>query len=125
LQFASNICYTTEVAAHWVSSYFLSDHFLSLPTPEEALQLAEEKAAWSRIRYPTMYRALYGAASPAPSLDIFSWPQITEELFADLGVGERKSKKGLFWAFRRIGLEDVTTLGEERRALRQRYSVEC
>jgi len=70
-----------------------------------------------------MYRTLYGSGSPAPSLDRFSWPQITAELFADLGVGEQKNGTGIFWAFRQVGLEDLETLGEERKVLRQRYSV--
>jgi len=104
-----------------VSSYFLSDPFLSLPSQEEAFLLAEEKAAWTRRRYPSVWAAVFGVGRPSPTWDPYNWTQTTEQVLKDLGVEERKSRKGIFWAFGRIGIDDLETLGEERKALRQRH----
>lgn len=53
-QFTSNIGYTTEVAAHWISSYFQSDPMHLPSTVEEAMAEAERGAAWMRKRFPDM-----------------------------------------------------------------------
>lgn len=52
-QFTTNNGYVYEVAAHWISSYFLGDTFLQLPpTPEDAIVWTDRNAAWLRKRYP-------------------------------------------------------------------------
>ena len=52
-QFSTNMGYICEVQAHWISSYFLGDKFLKLPTStEDALAAAHLKSAWLRKRYP-------------------------------------------------------------------------
>jgi hypothetical protein len=53
-QFTANIGYTNEVAAHWISSYFLDDPMRLPDTVEEAMVKAEQGAAWMKARYPGM-----------------------------------------------------------------------
>jgi len=48
---------------------------------------------------------------------------VAEELLADLGVEERKGRKGIFWAFGRISNDELQTLGDERQVLRQQHSI--
>lgn len=44
-----------ETAAHWISSYFLGDSFLKVPSsPEEAFESTEREAAFMRKRHPNM-----------------------------------------------------------------------
>ena len=57
-QLSPNFGYTTEVAAHWISSYFRGDEMRIPATPDEALQETERHAAWLRRRYPQIPAAL-------------------------------------------------------------------
>jgi hypothetical protein len=52
-QFNTNRGYVYETSAHWISSYFLGDKFLRVPSsPEEAFLATEREAAYLRKRYP-------------------------------------------------------------------------
>jgi len=66
---------------------------------------------------------MFGAGTPAPAPDAFNWTQTTEELLSDLGVEERESRKGIFWAFGEISVDELGTLGDERKLLRERYNA--
>ncbi|KLO19083.1 FAD/NAD(P)-binding domain-containing protein [Schizopora paradoxa] len=51
--FTVNNGYTFEVVSHWISSYFLEDRFLQLPSSvEDALVETQINAAWLRKRFP-------------------------------------------------------------------------
>ena len=50
--FTTNNAYAWELAAHWISSYFMGDTFLEVPSPEQAQEHAERTGAWLRKRYP-------------------------------------------------------------------------
>ncbi|KAJ7625370.1 FAD/NAD-P-binding domain-containing protein [Mycena polygramma] len=50
--FSTNVGYTCEVIAHWISSYFLGDEMDIPKTQEEAYQHTERNAAWIRKRHP-------------------------------------------------------------------------
>ena len=54
-QFTTNYGFMFETSAHWISSYFLGDKFLRVPSsPEEAFLSTEREAAFLRKRYPDM-----------------------------------------------------------------------
>jgi dimethylaniline monooxygenase (N-oxide forming) len=54
-QFTTNCGYVYETSAHWISSYFLSDKFLRVPSSsEEAFLATEREAAYLRKRFPDM-----------------------------------------------------------------------
>jgi dimethylaniline monooxygenase (N-oxide forming) len=54
-QFTTNNGYMFETSAHWISSYFLGDKFLRVPSsPEEAFLTTEREAAYVRKRHPDM-----------------------------------------------------------------------
>ena len=50
--------YTAEVAAHWISSYFLRDPMRLPGSTEEALAEAEKEATWLKQRHPQSATAL-------------------------------------------------------------------
>ncbi|KAJ7245010.1 hypothetical protein B0H12DRAFT_794238 [Mycena haematopus] len=50
--FTTNVGYTWEVVAHWISSYFLGDEMDIPRTSEEAYEHTERNAAWIRKRHP-------------------------------------------------------------------------
>lgn len=50
--FTTNNAYAWELASHWISSYFMGDTFLKVPSPEQAQEHAERTGAWLRKRYP-------------------------------------------------------------------------
>lgn len=70
--FTTNNAYAWEVAAHWISSYFLEDPFLVVPSAQEAEQRAELMGAWLRKRYPD---ALVWA-NESHSSDIAFWTSV-------------------------------------------------
>jgi hypothetical protein len=52
-QFTTNSGFVFEMSAHWISSYFLGDKFLRVPSsPEEAFMSTEREAAFLRKRHP-------------------------------------------------------------------------
>ncbi|KAJ7644895.1 FAD/NAD-P-binding domain-containing protein [Roridomyces roridus] len=51
---STNVGYTWEVAAHWISSYFLGDEMKLPANPEEALKRAERDSMWLRRRHPEL-----------------------------------------------------------------------
>ena len=54
-QFTTNNGFMFETSAHWISSYFLGDKFLRIPSsPEEAFLSTEREAAFLRKRHPDM-----------------------------------------------------------------------
>ena len=53
-KFTANPGYSSEVAAHWVSSYFQNDNMRLPSSAEEAIAEAEMRSAWMRARYPDM-----------------------------------------------------------------------
>ncbi|KAI0034738.1 FAD/NAD-P-binding domain-containing protein [Vararia minispora EC-137] len=116
--FTTNSGYTFEVGAHWISSYFLRDAFLKLPpTPEDALTHARMTAAWLRRRHPRMLG--WANESYSSGLAFWNWPQLTDELLADMGLRTHRSGGSwLTWPFAVIDLSEIATLGEERRVQR-------
>jgi hypothetical protein len=52
-QFTTNSGFMFETSAHWISSYFLGDKFIRIPSsPEEAFLSTEREAAFLRKRHP-------------------------------------------------------------------------
>ncbi|EJF61517.1 FAD/NAD(P)-binding domain-containing protein [Dichomitus squalens LYAD-421 SS1] len=109
-----NFGYTTEVTAHWISSYFLGDRFLRLPaTSEEALALTEREAAWLRTRYPQIPTALNN--SHTSYLAFWSWPQHVDDLLEDMGLPVMRSGgNALTWPLKVVDLKEISSLKEER-----------
>jgi len=112
--FTTNNGYTYEVSAHWISSYFLNDPFLRLPSStEQAIYLAERNAAWLRKRYPLMLAAINESYSS--DLAFWSWPQATDTLLEDMGLRSMRSGGNIFsWVFKVIDLAEIAKLKEER-----------
>ncbi|KAK7462869.1 hypothetical protein VKT23_007448 [Stygiomarasmius scandens] len=118
--FTTNNGYAYEVTAHWISSYFLSDENLKLPSsPEEALAHADRNSAWLRKRYPDML--LWANESYSSNLCFWTWPQTIDEMLADMGLKTyRSGGNWLTWPFKVIELKEIEHLKEERDALRTR-----
>lgn len=57
-QLSTNNGYTSEIAAHWISSYFLGDEMLLPGSVEAALAASAREAAWLKQRYPQVPTAL-------------------------------------------------------------------
>ncbi|OJT15471.1 hypothetical protein TRAPUB_7342 [Trametes pubescens] len=57
-QLSANNGYTSEIAAHWISSYFLGDEMRLPGSTQEALAASEREAAWLKQRYPQVPTAL-------------------------------------------------------------------
>ena len=74
MQFTTNNGYVFEVAAHWISSYFLGDSFLQLPpTPADAMVWADRNAVWLRKRYP----GTFAYANESWSGDLAFWRRVS------------------------------------------------
>ncbi|KAE9394841.1 hypothetical protein BT96DRAFT_923262 [Gymnopus androsaceus JB14] len=114
--FTTNNGYSYEVVSHWISSYFLRDPYLRLPkTVEEALEESERNAAWIRRRYPGTL--LWASPSYSGNVAFWTWPQAMDDLLRDMGLKTgRSGGNWLTWPFRVIQLNEIATLGEERRA---------
>ncbi|KAI0791071.1 FAD/NAD-P-binding domain-containing protein [Abortiporus biennis] len=112
--FTTNPGYAFEVCAHWISSYFLQDPFLKLPSSvEEAIEQSERNNTWLRKRYPLMVGTIN--ESHSADLAFWSWPQATDTLLDDMGLAINRSGGNCFnWAFKVIGLKDIATLKKER-----------
>ncbi|KAF8959168.1 hypothetical protein BDZ97DRAFT_1839258 [Flammula alnicola] len=116
--FSSNIGYMSEVCAHWVSSYFQSDPMRLPSSPEDAIADAERSSAWMRRRYPNMLSWINESYST--TLDFWTWPQAADELLEDMCLPSMRSGGNLLtWPFRVIDLKELSTLGQERRGLRE------
>ncbi|KAH9486090.1 FAD-dependent monooxygenase DEP4 [Psilocybe cubensis] len=117
--FSSNLGYTGEVAAHWISTYFQGSPMRLPSSPEAAVAEAELRSAWMKFRYPNMLS--WVNESYSTTLDFWTWPQAADELLADMYVPNMRSGGNWFtWPFRVIDLKELATLGEERRAVRER-----
>ncbi|KAF7357607.1 FAD/NAD-P-binding domain-containing protein [Mycena sanguinolenta] len=116
---ATNDGYSFEVAAHWISSYFLGDKMKLPKTPEEALEHTERVARWLRKRHPDLNLSLNGACT---SDSVFwTWPQHSDELLEDMYLPSLRSGGNFFtWPFQVISITELATLHEEREALRRK-----
>ncbi|KAJ7758161.1 FAD/NAD-P-binding domain-containing protein [Mycena maculata] len=111
--FTTNVGYTSEVVAHWVSAYFLGDTMNIPKTPEEAYQHAERSAAWIRRRYPDALVSVNESYSS--NIAFWTWPQYTDQLLEEMGLRSMRSGGNWFnWPFKVIDLEEIITLAEER-----------
>ncbi|KAH9922210.1 FAD/NAD-P-binding domain-containing protein [Fomitopsis serialis] len=108
--FTTNNGYIDEVTAHWISSYFLEDSFLSLPSsPEDAMAWTDRNAAWLRTRYPDSL----SYANESYSGDVAFWR------YAQSSSTNDEERGNVFtWPFKVIDLDEIKHLREERAALR-------
>ncbi|KAH8833935.1 hypothetical protein DL96DRAFT_1457347 [Flagelloscypha sp. PMI_526] len=116
---SSHNSYALETSAHWISSYFLKDSFMRLPSSaEEALNTTEISAAWMRKRYPNML--LWLNESWSSGIAFWAWSQYTDDLLEDMGLPiTRSGGNWLTWPFKTVSMDELGTLGEERRARRE------
>lgn len=135
LQFTTNNGYTYEVCAHWISSYFLQDAFLRIPSSvDEAMRITKRNSAWLRKRYPGMLAEInesYSSdlafwrhvliCSSSVSLKLthrlpgVSWPQAVDDLLNDMGLPNMRSGGNWStWPFKVIDLKEIEHLKEER-----------
>ncbi|KAJ6471197.1 FAD/NAD-P-binding domain-containing protein [Mycena vulgaris] len=115
--FTTNVGYTWEVVAHWISSYFLRDDMAIPKTPEEAYQHTERNAAWIRRRFPDVLERLNESYSSVVAL--WTWPQYADQLLEEMGLRSMRSGGNWFtWPFRVIDLKELSSLGEERKQKR-------
>ncbi|KAF8585177.1 FAD/NAD(P)-binding domain-containing protein [Ramaria rubella] len=116
--FTTNNGYADEVIAHWISSYFLGDDMRLPSTPEDAFKHTERYSAWLRKRYPDVL--LHTNQSYSGGIPFWNWPQAMDELLADMKLPNMRSGGNwLTWPFKVIDLEEISRLGEERRATRK------
>ncbi|KXN85055.1 putative flavin-containing monooxygenase 1 [Leucoagaricus sp. SymC.cos] len=116
--FTTNVGYMNEVAAHWISSYFLNDAMRLPTTVEEAMEEAERGAAWMKRRFPEMDS--WVNASYMGSLDFWTWPQAVDDLLEDMQLPViRSGGNWLTWAFKVVDLREIASLADERRVRRQ------
>ncbi|KAJ7643962.1 FAD/NAD-P-binding domain-containing protein [Roridomyces roridus] len=121
--FTSNVGYTWEVVAHWISSYFLEDESLyanGLPrTPDEACRRTELHAEWIHQRYPGALESFNESCSS--DIVFWTWPQYVDRLLEEMGVPSMRSGGNwLTWPFQVIDVDEINTLTEERRRKRDR-----
>ncbi|KZS89482.1 FAD/NAD(P)-binding domain-containing protein [Sistotremastrum niveocremeum HHB9708] len=112
--FSSNNGYTFEAAAHWISSYFLRDPFLKLPSSVEAAMAETARvAAFVQQRYPNML--LWTSDSYSANIVFFGWPQYVDQLLEDMSLPSvRSGGNWLTWAFSTVSVEELKTLKNER-----------
>ncbi|KIY47188.1 FAD/NAD(P)-binding domain-containing protein [Fistulina hepatica ATCC 64428] len=119
--FSTNNGYSWEVAAHWISSYFLGDPFLRVPALEEASAEAEREAEWMRRRFPETLR--WVNESYSAGIAFFTYPQAADDLLEDMGLpAMRSGGNWLTWPFKVIDLNEIMMLKEERDAKRREYA---
>ncbi|KZV64499.1 FAD/NAD-P-binding domain-containing protein [Peniophora sp. CONT] len=118
--FTTNNGYVLEISAHWISSYFLRDSFLTLPrSVDEASHHARRTAAWLRRRHPRQLG--WTNESYSAAIAFWDWPQAMDELLEDMHLRTyRSGGNWLTWPFRVIDLSQIVNLGEERKALRRK-----
>ncbi|KAK7676325.1 hypothetical protein QCA50_020708 [Cerrena zonata] len=119
--FTTNNGYTYTVAAHWISSYFLADPFLRLPsTPEKAMRSAERNGAWLCKRYPGILGVGGINESYCADVAFWSWPQACATLLEDMGLQIwRSGGNWLTWVFKPMDLDELKGLKEEREERRR------
>ncbi|TCD60699.1 hypothetical protein EIP91_009652 [Steccherinum ochraceum] len=112
--FSTNPGYTYEVAAHWISSYFLSDPFLHIPpTVQDASDVCLRYNAWLRKRHPDMLAEINESYSSV--LSFWSWPQMADELLEDMELPSMRSGGNwLTWVFKVVDLKEIKDLRGER-----------
>ncbi|KAJ7105495.1 hypothetical protein C8R43DRAFT_937809 [Mycena crocata] len=116
---ATNDGYAFEVAAHWISSYFLGDKMKLPKTPEEALKHAERDALWLRKRHPDHNLSLNEACTSSSTF--WTWPQHADELLEDMYLPSMRSGGNWFtWPFKVISINELATLHEEREVNRRK-----
>ncbi|THH14463.1 hypothetical protein EW146_g5873 [Bondarzewia mesenterica] len=107
--YTGNFGYVTEMASHWISSYFLRDPFLKVPSPEEALE-------------ETQARSVVGTAVPSRA-DV-EWPQLVDTMLEDMQLPSARSGGYWFnWPFKVVDLKEIEHLSEERRQKRKAFAV--
>ncbi|KAI0832857.1 FAD/NAD(P)-binding domain-containing protein [Trametes gibbosa] len=110
---SANNGYTSEVAAHWISAYFLRDEMRIPGSVEDALEATEREASWLKQRHPQVPTALN--PSYMGFLAFMGWPQYTDDLLEDMGLPILRSGGNAFtWPFRPVRSEELATLKEER-----------
>ncbi|KAJ6508501.1 FAD/NAD-P-binding domain-containing protein [Mycena sanguinolenta] len=115
--FTSNVGYTWEVVAHWISSYFLGDKMNIPRIPEEAYEHSERNAAWIRKRHPDILLSVNESYSAF--IAFWTWPQYTDQLLEEMGLrGMRSGGTWLTWPFKVMDVKEIATLAEERREKR-------
>ncbi|KAH9899418.1 FAD/NAD-P-binding domain-containing protein [Cubamyces lactineus] len=115
--------YTAEVAAHWISSYFLGDSMRLPGSTEEALAAAEREATWLKQRHPQSATALN--PSYTAFLTFLCWPQYTDDLLEDMGLRVlRSGGNAVTWPFKVIDLDEIKDLKQERDARRAAITAE-
>ncbi|TDL14979.1 FAD/NAD-P-binding domain-containing protein, partial [Rickenella mellea] len=115
----TNNAYSWEVCAHWISSYFLNDRFLKLPSSaEEALAHSARHAAWIRKRYPGMLKWM--SESHSSEIAFWSWAQAADELLEDMSVPiMRTGGNWLTFPFKVVSTAEIENLGAERASNRE------
>ncbi|KZP03480.1 FAD/NAD-P-binding domain-containing protein [Athelia psychrophila] len=87
--FSANNGLVFETASHWISSYFLEDAFLRVPSsPKEAFESTDREGAYLRKRHP---EALLWMNESYSVVKFFTWPQFIDDLFEDMGVPTYRS----------------------------------
>ncbi|KAJ7781934.1 FAD/NAD-P-binding domain-containing protein [Mycena maculata] len=115
----TNDGYSFEVAAHWISSYFLGDKMKLPATPEEALKYTERDALWLRKRHPGLDLSLNESCTSYSAF--WTWPQHSDELLEDMYLPSMRSGGNWFtWPFKVISITELTTLHKERDANRRK-----
>ncbi|KAL1940036.1 hypothetical protein VTO73DRAFT_9371 [Trametes versicolor] len=115
---STNNGYTSEIAAHWISSYFLEDEMRLPGSVEAALAASEREAAWLKQRYPQVPTALN--PSYAGFLTFLTWPQYADDMLEDMGLRVlRSGGNALTWAFKPVDSVEIKGLKEERDARRE------
>ncbi|KDQ09323.1 hypothetical protein BOTBODRAFT_148267 [Botryobasidium botryosum FD-172 SS1] len=107
-----------ETTSHWISSFFLADPFMRLPsTTEQAIAHAERNAAWLKQRYPGTFACVNESYSS--NVAFWSWPQLVDELLEDMDLpAMRSGGSWLTWPFKVNNISQIATVGEERRQKR-------
>jgi len=120
--FTVNNGYTFEVVSHWISSYFLEDQFLRLPSSiDDALAETQMNAAWLRKRYPGIFS--WVNESYSSNVAFFSYPQLCDDLLEDMGLDIMRSGGNMLtWPFKIIDLKEIRDLHDERSARRTKSS---
>ncbi|KIY47180.1 FAD/NAD(P)-binding domain-containing protein [Fistulina hepatica ATCC 64428] len=119
--FSTNNGYSWEVAAHWISSYFLRDPFLRIPPSKEASTEAEREGEWMRRRFPETLR--WVNESYSAGIAFWGYPQAADDLLEDMGLpAMRSGGNWLTWPFKAIDLNEIKTLKGERDTKRREYA---
>jgi len=116
--FTTNPGYAFEANAHWISSYFLEDTFLRLPSSvDDATLRCLRYNAWIRKRHPDMLEAINESHNSV--LSFWCWPQMIDDLLEDMDLPiMRSGGNWLNWPFKVVDLKEIENLHSERRQKR-------